>query len=215
MCLLINRRTAGDEPRALTFVAPYVLQITRWTFLFATVFLSSCSQKRAVSSKTFYDIDSLISAQQKMLQSSNYRLMKSVEIDGQKDQTTFNPDSLQWTHELDIFRQLDQINKGSFRDAYVTTDSRDPNSNLTIRELKANRPAPVSLVRFYFLGTLRDLRKIEGTLTEENALYVNDRRIVMEIDDRHLVNNYRVEGTQKMVMSDSVRFVIAGEVGIN
>jgi hypothetical protein len=180
--------------------------------LLLVVVLFGCAKKQSADLKTFYNVDSLVSAQQKLLQTSGYHLVKSVEIDGKKEHTTFIPDSLQWSHELDIFRELGQINKASFRDAYVVTDTRDTNSNLTIRELRANRKAPVSLVRFYFLRDATDVRKIEATLTEENTLYVNDRKLTLEMDDRHLVNYYRIEGSQKMVMSDNVNFVISGEV---
>lgn len=184
--------------------------------LFAVV-LIGCSQQKQPGTKTFYNIDSLVSLQINSLKNAGYELNKSVEIDGRTEKTTFVPDSLQWVHELDVFRQLDQVNKASFRDAYVVTDTRDTYSNLMVREIKANRPVPVSLVRFYYLRTPDDLRKIEAVWSEENALYVNKRNIIMELErfnDVHLVHRYRVEGIQKMVMSDSVHFVISGEVGM-
>lgn len=187
----------------------------RLTLLLAIVFLSSCSQRESAGTKAFYDIDSLITLQLKSL--DGYTLNKSVEIDRKKEETTFVPDSLQWVNELDIFRQLDQLNKASFRDAYVVTDTRDTNSNLMVREVKATRPVPVSLVRFYYLRTPEDLRRIEAEWTEENPLYVNKRNMTMELErfnDVHLVHRYRIEGFQKMVMSDSVHFVIAGEVAM-
>ncbi len=175
------------------------------TILLAIVLFSACSEKQSVSTKTYYDIDSLVTLQIKSLQ--GLQLHKSVEIDGKKEQTTFTPDSLQWAHELDIFRQLDQINKSSFRDAYVVTDTKDVNSNLTVRELRANRPVPVSSVRFYYLGTPKDLKRIEASLMEENSLYVNERTMTIELG-----KSYRIEGIQKMVMSDSVKFVVEGNV---
>ncbi|MEI9919226.1 MAG: hypothetical protein WDO14_10560 [Bacteroidota bacterium] len=192
------------------FVARCSLHVSRMTLLVAIVVFSSCAKKDPVSTKTFADVDSLISAQIKSLPGNT--LKKSVEIGGKKDEISFKPDSLQWSNELDIFRQLDQVNKASFLDAYVVSDIRDTNSNLTIREIKANRLVPVSLIRFYFLRTPKDLRKIEAAWTEENALYKNDRTMVLELNERHLVSHYRIEGTQKMVMSDSVKFLITGEV---
>src|ERR1041385_7244485 len=139
------------------------LLINRASILFVVV-LFGCSQQKQATTKMFYNIDSLVSVQINSLKGGDHQLNKSVEINRQTEQAAFAPDSLQWAHELDIFRGLDQINKNSFRDAYIVTDSRDPNSNLTVRELKANRSVPVSLVRFYFLHTPNDLRKIEGVL---------------------------------------------------
>jgi len=186
--------------------------------LIVLVFLSGCAGAPSAQKKTFYNVDSLISFQVNQLK-GRYELNKLVEIDGTKEQTRFVPDSLQWAGELQVFRQIDQINKGAFRDAYVVNDMRDVNSNLTVREIKAQGGAdvPVSVVKFFYLRDLSDLRRIEATLLEENTLYVNTRRLTIEFEPAnsiHLLQRFRIEGLQKMVMNDSVRFVIAGEIGI-
>jgi hypothetical protein len=180
--------------------------------------LSGCAASPSVQKKPFYNVDSLLSFQVEHLK-GRYELSKLVEIDGEKEETRFVPDSIQWAGELQIFRQIDQINKAAFKDSYVVTDSRDVNSNLTVREIKArgDEDVPVSVVRFYFLRDIADLRKIEATLFEENTLYVNSRRLTIEFEPAnsiHLLQRYRIEGLQKMVADDSVRFVIAGEIGI-
>lgn len=180
--------------------------------------LSGCVASPSVQKKPFCNVDSLLSFQVEHLK-GRYELNKLVEIDGEKEETRFVPDSIQWAGELQIFRQIDQINKAAFKDSYVVTDSRDVNSNLTVREIKArgDEDVPVSVVRFYFLRDIADLRKIEATLFEENTLYVNSRRLTIEFEPAnsiHLLQRYRIEGLQKMVADDSVRFVIAGEIGI-
>jgi hypothetical protein len=188
-------------------------------FLFLTIaaIITGCSEEKAVGTKAFFNIDSLVSFQVQHLK-GRYELNKFVQIDGKEEHTRFVPDSLQWANELDIFRQIDQVNKAAFRDAYVVSDSRDTNSNLTVRELKAQGDdTPVSVVRFFYLRDPADIRKIEATMREENALYVNTRQLTMEFEPANsiqLIQRYRIEGIQKMVMSDSVRFVIAGEVAM-
>jgi hypothetical protein len=175
----------------------------------SVIFLSSCSEQKAVSTKTFYNIDSLVNSQVQSL--GNHELVKTVEINGKQEQTRFVPDSLQWTNELDIFMQIDQVNKASFRDAYIVSDSRDTNSNLTLREIKAQRETPVPLMRLYYLNTPSDLWRVEATLQEENALYVNERKMVLEFEGQKL-HRYSIEGVQKMVMDDSVKFAIRGQI---
>jgi len=178
--------------------------------------LAGCSKKPAARIKPFYDVDSLVSGQIKHLK-GKYELSKIVEINGKKEETRFVPDSLQWAGELEIFRQIDQINKTAFDDAYVVSDIRDTNSNLTVREIKSKGNTPVSLVRIFYLRDPADLRKIEATLLEENALYVNSRRLTLEFEPApsvHLIQRYRIEGTQKMTMDDTVHIVVAGEIGI-
>lgn len=186
--------------------------------LIVLVLFAACKGSPTAGNKPFYNLDSLVTFQVDHLK-GKYELNKFVEIDGKSEQTRFVPDSLQWAGELEIFRQIDQINKAAFKDAYVMNDLRDTNSNLTIREVKAQgeTDVPVSVVRFFYLRDPSDLRKIEATLQEENTLYVNTRRLTIEFEPAigaHLVQRYRIEGLQKMVMDDSVRYVIAGEIGI-
>lgn len=188
----------------------------RLTLLFAIVSMFGCSEKKAVGAKSFFNIDSLVTFQVQQLK-GKYELNKFVEIDGKNEQSRFVPDSLQWANELDIFRQIDQINKAAFRDAYAVNDLRDTSSNLYIREITAQGDVPVSSVRIFYLRDPSDIRKIEATLREENTLYVNTRRLAIEFEPANrinLVRRYRIEGLQKMVMNDSVRFVIAGEVAM-
>lgn len=171
--------------------------------------LAGCSQKKpAVQAREFYNFDSLVSSQIKTI--STHTLEKSVEIGEMKDSASFVPNEAQWSNELAIFRQLDEVNKASFRDAYTVTETRDTKSNLNVREIKSNRLVPVALLRLYYLRSLKDLRKIEATWTEENTLYVNDRKLTMEFEG--MMHKYTIEGFQKMVMNDSVKFRIEGTV---
>jgi hypothetical protein len=185
-----------------------------WTRLgFLVIGLAGCTQQKNVQLKSFYNIDSLVTIQIENLKGS--QLSKSVRIDGKEEQTRLTPDSAQWASELEIFSLVGQVNKAAFRDAYVVSDRRDTNSNLTVREIKAQRDVPVSVVRLYFLGTPRDLRRMEATLVEENALYKNTRQMTMELlrfNNRNVVTRYDVESVQKFIVGDSVRFVIAGSV---
>lgn len=174
-----------------------------------------CSEKKAVGTKMLFNIDSLVTFQVEHLR-GRYELSKLVQIDGKEEHSRFVPDSTQWANELDVFRLIGQVNKAAFRDAYVVSDIRDTNSNLTVREVKAQGDdTPVSVIRFFYLRNPADIRRIEATLREENPLYTNIRNLTLELEPAnsiYLVQRYRIEGLQKMVTSDTVRFVIAGEL---
>lgn len=184
----------------------------------SALLILGCSKVQTGSTRSFYNIDSLISFQVRHLK-GRYELNKFVTIDGREEHTRFVPDSLQWARELDLFRQLDQVNKAAYRDAYDVRERRDPNSNLTVREMKL-RPgtvAPVSEIEFYYLNDPDDLRKISAVVTTGNPLYTKEESYVLEfeaVNGIHLVHRYRIEGTQKMVMDDVVHFVIAGEAAM-
>jgi hypothetical protein len=179
--------------------------------------LVGCAPKQSVTETTFYNIDSLVSAQINTLKSGKHQLSKLVEIDGKQETTQLVPDSIQWANDIEIFRQLAQVNKASFRTEYSVNDVRDTNSNLMVREIKSTSDVPVPLVRLYYLRNLGDLRKVEATLVEENTLYINTRRMIMEFErvgNTSLLHRYRIESVQKFVAKDTARFVIAGEISI-
>jgi len=176
-----------------------------------TTIIIGCAGKQPVARQnSFYNIDSLVTAQIQSLKKRG--LSKSVSVGDKKEDTHLIPDSLQWANELEVFRLIGQVNKASFRDAYEVSDVRDTNSNLMVREIKAQREVPVSLMKLYYLRTPDDLRKIEATLVEENAVYSNARQMVLELERNHELHRYRVEGFQKMTLGDSVPFFIEGTI---
>lgn len=156
--------------------------------------------------RSVYNIDSLISVQLTSLKGRE--LIKSVTINGKSEETKFAPDSLQWVYELEIFKQIDQVNKAEFRATYVTNEARDVSSNLMVREFKAQGES----LKLYFLRSLNDVRKIEATLVEDNSLYTDTKKLTLEFERNHLLQRYRIEGHQKMAMNDSLKFVVAGVV---
>lgn len=182
----------------------------------AALIIFGCTQKRSVDQRVFYNIDSLVNSQIHLLK-GQYELNKSVAINEKQEQLQLVPDSTQWSRELEIFRQLEQVNKVAFRDSYVVSETRDTNSNLTVREIKAKEEVPVSVLRLYYLRTPNDLRKVEATFVEENALYTTTKRVVMELErfnNVNLLHRYRIESSQVSMIDDSVHFVIAGEVSM-
>lgn len=188
-------------------------------FLIIVTVIAGCSEKKAARPKAFYNIDSLVSSQVQHLK-GRYELNKYVAIGELKEEkVSFTPDSLQWANELDIFRLIDEVNKPAFRDRYDVTEERDTKSNLTVRsiQLRPGSQAPVLGLKLYYLRNLTNLRKIDATMGTDNVLYKKLQSVVVDFETVNgvsLVQHYRIEGTQKMIMDDVVHFVIAGEVAM-
>lgn len=188
------------------------------SLLVAIALLFSCSDKKIAGPKPFYNVDSLISIQVKHLK-GKYELNKFVFIDEKEEHMRIVPDSTRWASELEVFRLIDQINKPAFRSNYDVTESRDTNSNLTVREisLRPGTEAPVLGVKFYYLRDPSDLRRIVAMVGTDNALYTKMQVFTIEfepVNGVQLVQRYRIEGTEQMVMDDVVHFVVAGEVAM-
>jgi len=188
-----------------------MLKAALFFFFASSFFLISC-ESRTISKKTYLDIDSLINAQINSLVAAKARVSKTATLGDVKDQSEFLPDSLGWATELDVFRQLDVINKPTNKDAYLITDSeKDTNSNLTTRSYQAKSELPVRLLKLYYYKDLKNLKKIEALFAEKNTLYYSKRSLTMDFDEiagNNMLINYSINGTQKMIVSDTVRFTV-------
>lgn len=186
--------------------------------LFAGIILAlawSCKQSEVVYDKPYFDFDSLINRQQQALLTANATLTKTVTLDGSTEEITFAIDSVVLIKELDVFKQLDIINKPGFKGKYKISDGeKDSRSNLTIRRYEAlETNTPVPFVLFYYQNEFNRLYKIESAYRENNTLYGTKRNLLLEFDDASgspLLVNYRLTGVQKMILSDTIGFSIEG-----
>lgn len=183
-------------------------------FLGCGVFMVACRQAGKQYDKPYFDFDSLINAQHAALLQQPVTLSKTVVLDGKQDQFSFSVDSASLAHELDVFRQLDIINKPLYAKTYHITDGeKDTHSNLMMRKYVARNPAPIPGVTFYYQDRFDQLRKIESEYNENNTLYSTHRKLVLEFDNssgKFLLTRYRLTGSQKMILSDSVLYTIEG-----
>ncbi len=178
------------------------------------IVMMSCQQQQRTEIK-YYNIDSLITSQLDILNSIKPSITKVATIDSTQDQSTFTPDSTLWANELAVYRHLDVINKPIYVDAYNVSDEQDSNSNLKVRAFTAIKDVPLKSLRIYYQDTPDKVKRIEASLNEQNSLYYSSRKFSIELDD---LNNqmalirFSVEGTQKMILRDSVNFSISTKV---
>ncbi len=174
--------------------------------------LYGCNQSDKVYDKPYFDFDSLVNKQVAILVEAQVVATKQAMINGKSDEAIFSPDSTQLAHELDVFRQLDVINKPLFKNRYeITVGEKDTLSNLFILTYQATGPAPVPYVKFYYQRSPTQPKKIESHYLEQNSLYATERVLLMEFDDAlrpTLLTHYRMVGSQKMVMNDTVHFSV-------
>jgi hypothetical protein len=184
----------------------------RGFFLFVCLTgLVSCSLRQGTYDKTYLDIDSLLNQQVSLLAHRPIRVEKSARIGQEESISTSTLDSISFTKELEVFRQVDAINKPGFRDEYEIQERADTKSNLTVRSYLSRGRGNIPAVRFYFLNDLRHLKKMEATVNENNPLFASVRNLTMEFDqvgDQTILTSYQMEGVQKMTLSDTVRYSV-------
>jgi hypothetical protein len=176
--------------------------------------ISSCNQR--TDTTKLYNIDSLVTQQVQRLAAAKPKLQKVALLGNENDSRTYTPDSAGWGRELEIFRQLEAMNKPVNRSNYLVDDNLyDPGSNLTVKAFTALEPLPVRSVRVFYDTDIQKPRKIEAIYDEENTLYKSSKNLVLEfqqIDNKNLLTSYSIDGGQKMILSDSVTFSVKGRI---
>jgi len=183
----------------------------------AVVLLVACNRENLKYDKPYFDFDSLVHTQVHQTVLAKAYLIKKSFLNGKKDSTTLEPDTSQWKHELDAFQQLDVINKPLFKGQYQSKEQPDEHSNLLMRVYSTKMKSPVPEVKFYYQDGYKKLRKIESVFNESNVLYSTSRKLTLEFEQQHgatMISGYRVQGFQKMIFSDSVKFWIEGSCSI-
>jgi hypothetical protein len=167
---------------------------------------------------TLFNFDSLVSEQVSFLAAHHAKLHKRASINSINDDTVFSADTTVWKNELDIFRQLQVINKPVNGDNYVVEDGLfDPQSNLTVKAFSAKPEAdlPVKYLRVFYQESLLKPRKIEALYDNKNPIYSSSRLLTLEFGhfkNKVVLTSYGIEGGQQMKMGDSVVFKIEGEI---
>jgi hypothetical protein len=183
--------------------------------LFALPILLFLACETAVREKPineYYDVESLIDRQSKLLADLQPKIEKSIEVDGKKEKDTMQFDSLGWKNELEVFKLAD-INKPTLYDAYEATEEKT--SDGKIWRYTTEKPSLGIEYLYVYFDNDSSVTKLEARYHENNALYVSERNFEINFkksDDLTVLDSYKIFGRQKMAMKDEVRFSIESEV---
>lgn len=177
--------------------------------------LSACNNERQPAS--LFPIDSLITSHIYQLSGMKAGLFKEAMLGGQTDTITYFPkDTVAWVKELDVFRELEVINKPVNKGSYLIDNGLlDPGSNLTVKAFTSLRKLPVVYLKIYHQGNIYKPRKIEALYDEGNFLYRSARQLAMhfeQVGNKTVLTSYTVRGGQKMIFADSVTYFIKGQI---
>ncbi|HQQ82507.1 MAG TPA: hypothetical protein PK059_04910 [Cyclobacteriaceae bacterium] len=184
------------------------------TLLFFVAAMTTGCQQATTQTEKILDFRGMIDRQVDQLSSEQRHLTKVAVMDQNQSDSTFLPTRSIWARELEIFMELELVNKPAYKNAYALQDSiDDPSSNLYIRQYAAPG-APVPLIRLFY----RDkdhLKRLEATMLETNLLYSTERKLTLEFDEENkqaVLSQYSIAGFEKMAGSDTIRFNIQGQV---
>lgn len=177
--------------------------------------LAGCSETKDASQPALFKFNELIDTQIDLLSQKKYTLEKSAAVDTSHFFNTFVPTPDNWRSELDIFRQLEMVNRPIYRNGYQSSGPlKDTRSNLKIHQYSSNS-SPVILFRVYYQDQISKLKKIEATLAESNFLYSSRKALTLEfeeVDGMQLLTTYSIDGFQKVALRDTVTFRMRAQI---
>ncbi|WP_160143619.1 hypothetical protein [Chryseolinea soli] len=190
--------------------------------LVTTLFSCQTGKNKTVA---LYNADSLITTQVAYLSQHKARLHKITKLGDIESEAATIPNSVKdWENELDIFRQLESVNKPVNRRLYAVERSSDVKSNLEVKSFigqpelgKKEVEMPVKYLKVFYQNTPDNIRKIEAQYDESNTLYTGSRFLKMEFQqvyNKTVLTSYSITGGQKMFMGDSVSYNISAFVTI-
>ncbi len=169
----------------------------RFIFLLALIALAACKPPATPSVQSnILNIDSLLSAQAKLL--STVSIEKTLMV----GDSTFQRQTLQVNleKELELFKEIGQINRPIYQRAYHTSIKPDTQSNLTIKEFQAVEDVPVKTIRLYYLNEPTQLKRLEATVATEDLYQSSEKKLILDfsiLGDTVRLKSYGVSGDQQ------------------
>ncbi len=190
--------------------------IKRLNTILIAILLSSCLKQPENVAINYFNLDSLLVEQKAHFMLNNMQLEKWAFVDEDTSQNTYTPDSLGWKDELAFFNKMN-INKPVLQGVYKESVENDVNSNLKVKSFIPQHGADVEVqyLKLYYLNELSNLKKIEALYLENNPIYKSERKFTLLFEEKSgssLIDRFFVEGSQKMILKDSVKFKIEGHI---
>ncbi|MDO7849133.1 hypothetical protein Q5H92_22410 [Hymenobacter sp. M29] len=157
----------------------------------------------------YFDVKGLLDKQIAQLAQRRAAVTKRVSLRNQAAEIVRVP-AVKWSDELQIFFQAD-INKAALRGAYAVDSVALPGGLLrrTYTRLPGQPNAPVArLTVVQQNGAPVD---ITATINQDNPLFSAQKQLQLQLSNGQL-RAYKVLGTQKLVLFDTLRYMAAGRV---
>ena len=151
----------------------------------------------------YFDVKGFLDSQVATLNRQQPVVEKQVRLRDGKAETT-RVTKTDWSKELQIFYQAD-INKPALRGAYeVESTNQADNPSTTYKK----KPAVEASVRELIVSKGTDFPEaITATIIQDNPLFYSEKKIQLRASSKGL-QSYSVEGIQKLIMFDTVRYTV-------
>lgn len=154
-----------------------------------------------------FNLTGYLAQQTERLQQEKPPVLKSVATKGQQPETV-QMNEVDWEKELAIFQEVD-LSRPALRDFYREERQTLPNGSTVSTFTKdVEAAAPVERLQLT-VSPFQKLERLEAVVLEKNMLFFSKRNISLTTEaGTGNLNGYRVEGVQKLIFGDSLRYRI-------
>lgn len=153
-----------------------------------------------VDVKTYPDVDQLLK-QQVFL---GNQLTKEVWLDGISETKVLKMDSTSWSNELSFLQEINP-NQTEYIGAFSGSELPE-GKNLTLGKKEKG-----SLKNFSYIKRNGKITSINAIIHEDKDVYVHHKEVNVRFkDDR--ITNFQIDGYQKIMLKDTIRFRVIGSV---
>ncbi|SNS47680.1 hypothetical protein SAMN05421640_0309 [Ekhidna lutea] len=162
--------------------------------------LASCQKLKpeSVAIPEYPDFEQLMTQQVKML--GQTKIKKEAWLEGKSEVHAMNMDSTKWAEELSFLKEINPN-----QPEYVGAFEKSSEGDLQILTLGAEENGALKKVKYSKSG--ENYKRIAATFHEDKDVYVHHREIEM-IFENGILNSLTIDGYQKMMFKDTVRFRI-------
>ncbi|MEQ9402373.1 MAG: hypothetical protein RIM99_02205 [Cyclobacteriaceae bacterium] len=151
---------------------------------------------------SFPDVDSLLKNDASVPFGKS--LNKDVRLDGETESGSLEMDSAKWKKELSFIQEINPNQPG-----YVGAFERIRSDNKDELILKEGEKG--SLKKLTVERSEKGISSLEAIIHEDKDVFVYHKEIKIHFNDG-LISSYEIDGYQKILMKDTIRFRIVGAV---
>lgn len=157
----------------------------------------------------YFDVKGMLTKQVQLLDQRHAAAQKQVSLRGSTPEDARVAD-VKWANELQIFFQAD-INKSALRGVYQVDSVALPGGLVQRRYTRkpGHDIAPVAQLSVVSAGP--ETREISAEITQKNALFKARKHLLLKLT-KGMISSYAVQGSQKLVLFDSLRYSTAAQV---
>jgi len=180
-----------------------IVKTLLFDILFATTVLG-CQNLRpeTIELPTYPDLNKVLEEQSQLLAAKS--LQKEVTLGEKTETSSFAMDTAKWKSELDFLEEINPC-KPEYVGVYEVVKN-DQSLQLTLGPKEKS-----VLTELNILYQDEDYARISASIHEDKDVYTHHRDIKVVFRNA-LISSWTIQGYQKMMLSDTVRFGISGSV---